>query len=173
MKAVLCVLGVLMGLCGIALATTPILTFWETSYFFIVLLLIYGAAAISRGISKREFGGNFLFGILSIVAGLLILFVPGLKFMTSNTIIYMMAIWFLLQGGVSIAIGLRGKKKAAVETRKWLGNILIGVLCLILGVYSLIHPVALAFSVGMLIGIYFIISGINLVVLGLQIEKKA
>ena len=172
MKTLLCVLGVLMGLCGIALASTPIVTFWETSYFFVLLLLVYGAASMARGVTKKEYGGNFLFGILSVVAGLLILFVPGLKFMTSSTIIYLMAVWFLLQGAVFLVFGVRAKKTNA-ETKKWLGNLVMGVFSIILGIYSLIHPVALAFSVGELIGIYFIISGINLVFLGIQLEKKA
>ena len=172
MKTLLCVLGVLMGLCGIALASTPIVTFWETSYLFVLLLLVYGAASMARGVTKKEYGGNFLFGILSVVAGLLILFVPGLKFMTSSTIIYLMAVWFLLQGAVFLVFGVRAKKTNA-ETKKWLGNLVMGVFSIILGIYSLIHPVALAFSVGVLIGIYFIISGINLVFLGIQLEKKA
>lgn len=171
MKTLLCVLGVLMGLCGIALASTPIVTFWETSYFFVLLLLVYGAASVARGVTKKEYGGNFLFGILSVVAGLLILFVPGLKFMTSSTIIYLMAVWFLLQGAVFLVFGVRAKKTNA-ETKKWLGNLVMGVFSIILGIYSLIHPVALAFSVGVLIGIYFIFSGINLVILGIQLEKK-
>lgn len=172
MKTLLCVLGVLMGLCGIVLASTPIVTFWETSYFFVFLLLVYGAASMARGVTKKEYGGNFLFGILSVVAGLLILFVPGLKFMTSSTIIYLMATWFLLQGAVFLVFGVRGKKTSA-ETKKWLGNLVMGVFSIILGIYSLIRPVALAFSMGVLIGIYFIISGINLVILGIQLEKKA
>ncbi len=171
MKTLLCVLGVLMGLCGIALASTPIVTVWETSYFFVLLLLVYGAASMARGVTKKEYGGNFLFGILSVVAGLLILFVPGLKFMTSSTIIYLMAVWFLLQGAVFLVFGVRAKKTNA-ETKKWLGNLVMGVFSIILGIYSLIHPVALAFSVGVLIGIYFIFSGINLVILGIQLEKK-
>lgn len=171
MKTLLCVLGVLMGLCGIALASTPIVTFWETSYFFVLLLLVYGAASMARGVTKKEYGGNFLFGILSVVAGFLILFVPGLKFMTSSTIIYLMAVWFLLQGAVFLVFGVRAKKTNA-ETKKWLGNLVMGVFSIILGIYSLIHPVALAFSVGVLIGIYFIFSGINLVILGIQLEKK-
>lgn len=172
MKIVLWILGILMSVCGVLLATTPLLTFWETNYYFIVLLIIYGAAAILRGITKKAFDSNFLFGILSLVAGFAILFVPGLKFMTSSTVIYMLAVWFLLQGAVSLTMGLRGKKKGD-ETKKWLGNVAMSVLCFILGIYSLFHPVALAFSVGMLIGIYFIVSGINLVLLGFQIEKNA
>ena len=172
MKVLLLVLGFLMSLCGVLLAATPLLTFWETNYFFIVLLIVYGFAAILRGITKKDFGTGFLFGILSLAAGLAILFVPGLKFMTGTTIIYMMAVWFLLQGAVSLTMGLRGKKKG-VETSKWLGNLVMAVLCFILGIYSLCHPVALAFSVGMLIGIYFVISGVNLVLLGFQIDKTA
>ena len=161
-----------MSVCGVLLASTPLLTFWETNYFFIVLLVVYGLAAILRGITKKSYDTNFLFGILSVVAGLAILFVPGLKFMTSTTIIYMLAIWFLLQGAVALTMGLRGKK-AGHETKKWLGNLVMAVLCFILGIYSLFHPVALAFSVGMLLGIYFVVSGVNLVLLGFQIERKA
>lgn len=171
MKVLLLVLGFLMSLCGVLLAATPLMTFWETNYFFIVLLIVYGFGAILRGISKKTFDTGFLFGILSLAAGLAILFVPGLKFMTSTTIIYMLAVWFLLQGAIALTMGIRGKKKG-YETSKWLGNIVMAVLCLILGIYSLFHPVALAFSVGMLLGIYFIVSGVNLVILGFQIEKK-
>ena len=172
MKILLWILGILMSVCGVLLAGTPLLTFWETNYFFVVLLIVYGFAAILRGFTKKEFDTCFLFGVLSLVAGLAILFIPGLKFMTSSTIIYMLAVWFLLQGAVTLTMGLRGKKKG-VETSKWLGNLVMAVLCFILGIYSLFHPVALAFSVGMLIGIYFVISGVNLVLLGFQIEKKA
>jgi len=171
MKILLWVLGGLMAVCGVLLAGTPLMTFWETSYFFIVLLIVYGFAAILRGITKKSFDTSFLFGILSLAVGLAILFVPGLKFMTSTTIIYMLAVWFLLQGAVTLTMGIRGKKKGD-ETTKWLGNLVMAVLCLVLGIYSLFHPVALAFSVGMLLGIYFIVSGINLVILGFQIEKK-
>lgn len=97
---------------------------------------------------------------------------PGLKFLTSTTIIYMMAVWFLLQGVITIVVGLRKRKLPEEEKKGWVGGVLIGVLGLILGIYSLFHPVALAFSVGMLLGIYFIISGINLITLGVQVTKK-
>lgn len=172
MKVFLIIMGVLTTLCGIALATTPLLTFWEANYFFIVLLLVYGVSALVRGIARKEFGSSFFFSILSILAGLLILFVPGLKFLTSTTIIYMMAVWFLLQGVITIVVGLRKRKLPEEEKKGWVGGVLIGVLGLILGIYSLFHPVALAFSVGMLLGIYFIISGINLITLGVQVTKK-
>ena len=40
MKVFLCIMGVLMAICGFALAATPLLTLWEANYFFIILLIL-------------------------------------------------------------------------------------------------------------------------------------
>jgi len=45
-------------------------------------------------------------------------------------------------------------------------SIVLGVLEIILGIYSIAHPAVLAVSLGLLIGLYFIESGISMIFIG-------
>jgi len=50
-------------------------------------------------------------------------------------------------------------------------GIILGVLEIIMGIYSAAHPAVLALSLGMLVGFYFIESGINMIVIGCAVER--
>lgn len=166
MKIIMIILGVLMAICGISCMCTPVMTFLEAGYFLVILLLVYGIAAIVKSVMQKEFGMPFLFGILSVILGLVIMFVPGLKLMTDGMLIYIMAVWFLMQGVVSIVLAFRAKK--ATESKSWIGTLILGILGVLLGLYSLAHPMLLAFTFGVLVGVYFIESGINMIVLAVS-----
>ena len=62
MKIFTIILGVIMAICGISCICTPVITFMEAGYFLVVLLLIYGIAAVVRAIMDKEYGLPFLFG---------------------------------------------------------------------------------------------------------------
>lgn len=166
MKIIMIILGVLMAICGISCMCTPVMTFLEAGYFLVILLLVYGIGAIVKSVMQKEFGMPFLFGILSVILGLVIMFVPGLKLMTDGMLIYIMAVWFLMQGAVSIVLAFRAKK--AAESKGWVGTLVLGILGVLLGLYSLAHPMLLAFTFGVLVGVYFIESGINMIVLAVS-----
>ena len=88
MKIVTIILGILMAICGISCICTPVMTFLEAGYFLVILLLVYGIAAIVKAVAQKEYGMPFLFGILSTVLGIVIMVVPGLKLMTDGMLIY-------------------------------------------------------------------------------------
>ncbi len=48
--------------------------------------------------------------------------------------------------------------------------IVLGVLELIIGIYSFVHPAMMAVALGLLIGIYFIESGINVIIVGREAD---
>lgn len=169
MKIFTIILGVLMVICGISCMSTPLITFLEAGYFLVILLFVYGIAAVVRSVVKKEFGMPFLFGILSVILGIVIMTVPGLKLMTDGMLIYLMAVWFLMQGVVSIFVSFKQKKLA--QGKKWIGTLVLGVLGVLLGIYSLAHPALLAFSFGVLVGIYFMESGINMIVMAASIPS--
>ena len=50
-------------------------------------------------------------------------------------------------------------------------GIALGVLEIIIGIYSAAHPAVLAVSLGVLIGIYFIESGANMIYLGSTVSR--
>ena len=155
-----------MVLCGGSCLFTPLRTFLASGYALMVLLLVYGVAGIVKSIATKEYRANFAFSIISVIAGLVMAFIPGLKLMADGVFIYMMAGWFILQGIVSIVISM--KFKGAGGGKKWIWGLVLGILGIILGLYSMFHPVLLALTTGILIGVYFIVSGINMIFLSSQ-----
>lgn len=169
MKIFTIVLGIIMTICGISCVCTPVLTFMETGYFLVILLCVYGIAAIVRAIMDKEFGMPFLFGILSLILAIVIMVVPGLKLMTDGMLVYIMAVWFLLQGAVNIFISFKQKK--IPDNKGWIWTLIFGIIGVLVGIYSLMHPLLMAFTVGILVGVYFMESGINMIVMACSIQK--
>lgn len=155
-----------MVLCGGSCLFTPLRTFLASGYALMVLLLVYGVAGIVKSIAAKEYGVNFAFSIISVIAGLVMVFLPGLPLMADGMLIYIMAVWFILQGIMSIVLSV--KLKGANGGKKWIWGLVLGILGIILGLYSLFHPILLALTTGILIGVYFIVSGINMIFLSSQ-----
>lgn len=169
MQIFMIILGVIFILCGLSCMVTPLITVMELGYFFILLLLVYGIARIVRAVSSKEYGLDFVFGILSVILGILILVIPGLKAMTTGMLMYIMAGWFIVQGIVSIYRAVKVKKNDGGSM--WIWGICSGVLCLLMGLYSAVHPVVLALTMGLMVGLYFIVSGINMIALSAKGEE--
>ena len=51
-------------------------------------------------------------------------------------------------------------------------SLFLGILGVLVGVYSVIHPMLLAFTFGILVGVYFIESGISMIVMAQYIPGK-
>lgn len=170
MKIFTIILGVIMAICGISCVCTPVLTFMETGYFLVILLLVYGIAAVVRAIMDKEFGLPFLFGLLSLILAIVIMVVPGLKLMTEGMLVYLMAVWFLLQGAVGIFMSLKQKK--AADNKGWIWNLILGIIGVLVGIYSLMHPMLMAFTVGILVGVYFMESGISMIVMACSMPQN-
>lgn len=163
MKIFTIILGVIVAICGFSCMFTPVMTFLEAGYFLAILLLVYGISAIIKAVVEKTYGITLVFGILSTILGLVILVVPGLKLMTDGMLIYMMAFWFLAQGVMGIVMAFKQKK--AAESKSWIWILVLGILAVLLGIYSLAHPSILVFTFGFLVGMYFIECGINMVVM--------
>lgn len=163
MKIFTVILGVIVAICGISCMCTPIMTFLEAGYFLVFLLLVYGIAGIVRAVAQKQYGIPFIFGILSTILGIVIMVVPGLKLMTDGMLIYIMAFWFLMQGATGIVMAFQQKKLA--EGKGWIWVLVLGILGVLMGIYSMVHPLILAFTFGLLVGMYFIECGINMIVM--------
>ena len=146
------------------------MTFLETGWFLMILLFVYGIMGIIKAVTQKEYKIQFLFSIISVILGAVILFVPGLRLMTDGMLIYLMAGWFLLQGIVDIFLSFRQKKRG--EGKGWIWTMILGILGLLVGIYSFVHPLFAAFTIGILVGIYFIESGINMVVIAQYIQEE-
>lgn len=149
---------------------TPIITVLELGYFLAFLLLVFGIASIVKSVSNHEYKLDFVFGILSVILSIIIMLVPGLKAMTTGMLLYIMAGWFIVQGIVSIYRAIKIKKINSGS--KWIWGVCSGVLCILMGIYSAIHPLVLALTMGLMVGLYFIVSGIDMISLSAKAEKE-
>lgn len=162
MKVFTIILGVLMSICGLSCIFTPVMTFLEAGYFLAVLLLVYGIGIVVRCVKAKRYGVPLVFAILTVILGCVILFVPGMRLTTDGMVIYFMAAWFIVQGILGIVNAV--KQKSAGTGKGWILTLILGILGTLLGLYSAMHPLLLAFTFGILIGMYFIESGITLIV---------
>jgi len=165
------IFGVLMILGGICLLTTPLINFMSAGYYIIILFFLGGVFGIIRGIMEKRFDKHFFFAILSLILGIVGLAMPDAAAMTNNfVLLYLAGGWFCLHAILTIVDAIAARKLGADTVTMVLG-IILGVLELILAIYSIAHPAVLALSLGLLIGFYFIESGISMILLGTVISK--
>ena len=155
------IFGVLMILCGFGCFFTPLLTFMDMGYFIVIMATVYGVIGIVKGCTEKRFGISFVFSILSVIFGVAVLLLPKLMFIADTVLIYMTATWLVLQGIVSLVTSFTVTKKRG--SGMWVWQMIIGILAILLGCYSYFHPAVVAISLGLLIGIWFIETGIAMI----------
>lgn len=165
MKILSIILGVLLAICGVSCMFKPIMSFIDTGYLLVILLLVYGIIGIIRVLTVKMYKMDFIFSILSVIASLVILFVPRMLLMTEGLLVYIMAAWFIVKGIDSVYISVKTKSK---DNKWWIWGLVIGILSGLLGIYSFLHPLLVAFTMGTLIGLYFIETGIDMVIMAVQ-----
>lgn len=163
MNVLVTILGVIMVICGCSCMFTPLMTFLSLGYLLMILFIVYGIAGLVKGISTKDYGINFVFSIISLILGFVVAVVPGLVVITDEVLLYFAAAWFIVQGVVSIVLSI--KLKGMDNGKKWILGIVLGILGILLGIYSALHPILLAVTMGILFGVYFIVSGIDMIVM--------
>ena len=166
---IIVILGVLMIIGGISLMATPLLTFLSAGYFIIMLFFVRGVFGIVRGIHEKRYDKEFVFSIISLILGIIGLAVPGVAAMNNAALLYMAAGWFFIHGVLTIMDALDRNKQGAGVIVTVIG-VLLGVLELILFGYSVAHPMVLAIGIGVLVGFFFLESGVSMIFVGSAIS---
>jgi uncharacterized membrane protein HdeD (DUF308 family) len=139
-----------------------------------LLILLFGSYALVDGIfnvvtAARGRAGRrkwlVLEGIVSIGAGLVAFFSPGL---TAIALVYVIAFWALVTGMLEIFIAIRLRKEITGEL--WL--ILSGILSLAFGALLTVAPGAGALALVMWIGVFAIAFGALLVALAFRLRRR-
>ena len=170
MKTYMTVIGILLLLCGICCIATPLRDFVDIGYFLVILLMIYGIMCIVRGVESKTYGLNFVFGIISTVFGILFICIPAFRNLTLFTGLYVMSGWFIVKGVLTLIESIKAKKSDAGSM--WILGVLAGVLGILMGAYSALHPLVLAFTEGWLISLYFIIAGLDTIAVSMGHKEK-
>jgi uncharacterized membrane protein HdeD (DUF308 family) len=142
----------------------------------LTLIFMFGIFALADGVLKiiaafrrsdprqQPWWALLIGGILSIIAGLIAFFSPGI---TTIALLYLIAAWALVTGCFEIAVAIRLRKQIDNE---WI-LVLSGVLSILFGAVLFIFPGAGAVAMVWWIGVYAIISGVLMISLGVKLRN--
>lgn len=157
--------GILLVVCGIAAIASPFLASFATILLLGFLMVVGGLAVIFGGFRYHASGGLAFYlvtGLLSVVAGLIILVHPGPSLLVVTMLI---AIWLLVAGVFRLAAGFVHR-----HDRAWL--IIGGLLAVVLGLLLLVDPATHAlWFIGFAVGIELIFAGWSWAALGLAARR--
>lgn len=169
MTVLFIILGLLMVVCGFSCLFTPLVTFLHAGYFITILMTVYGIAGIIKSIKMKRFGVYFFFSILSVLLGVIMLIFPGALLFAETVNLIITAIWFVLLGCVTVFSSITVTRKAS-RSKIWILQLILGILGVLVGLYSFFNPMLLALSMGTLIAIYFIDTGFTMMFSGFVAE---
>ena len=164
------IIGILTVIGGISMIATPLATFFSIGYAIVLLFFLNGVLGIIRAVNEKCYDRRLFFAILSTIFGIIGFAVPGVVNMNSYIILYIAAVWLFIHGVLTIISAVDSKNKGAGKAVVVTG-VILGVLELIMCVLSVIYPVLLAFNLGILVGFYFVESGINMIFIGSDISR--
>lgn len=143
----------------------------------IVLAIFIGAWAIVDGVfdiieAIRHRGSSsmalrIVWGAVSILFGILVLVWPG---MSLGVLVIFVGIWAIIIGVLEIMASIRHR---AIPNSGWVWGIIGGGLAILFGILVLIRPGTGLITIIWIIGIWAIVWGITLIVLGIQLRKAA
>lgn len=176
MSVLMIILSIFLIIGGISCMATPVETFAMLGWFAGLVIIVSGITAIFRYASGRDNRSvwELVGGIAGVLFGGFIIVNAFGQFAANIVIAYAAALWLLISGITSI-IEARNLRKVNLElpsdlrTASWLVVMILGISTTILGVVCIFQPMITMLSVGLLIGISILISGIKTLILSIQI----
>lgn len=162
MKVLSIILGILLTICGVVCLFNPGATFLATGYVFAIMLFVYGIGGIIAVIAKQIRPAFLWAAIPALIIGIVSLFLPSDASTIHVIMLYLLAFWFIIQGIISIYTSVRSR----FFNHTWVLGLILGIIAIFLGIYTAVHPMVGVFALGILVGIFLIEAGINMIVMG-------
>lgn len=162
--------GVLAIIFGIIALVAPLTTAAALALVIGIFAIVDGIIDLIDAVRHRGTQGvgfRVFLGIVSLLFGLVILIWPG---KTLAFMVILVAIWSIVIGVLQIiaSIGIRKESGSA-----WVWGVISGALGVVFGILVLVWPGIGLVSLIWLIGIWAIVFGIALIVLGVQVRKAS
>ena len=165
-----------IALRGAAAIIFGILAFVMPGVTLAVLVLLFGAYALVDGVfnviaalsgrsGEQSWWWLLIEGLVSVAAGLVTFFMPGL---TALTLVYVIAAWAIITGVLEIVAAVRLRK--VISNEWWL--VLSGVLSIVFGGVIAAYPGAGALALVFWIGAYAVVFGVFLVALAFRLRRR-
>ncbi|WP_239352044.1 HdeD family acid-resistance protein [Snodgrassella communis] len=138
--------------------------------FFGVYALIDGVLGVVIAINGRRTHQDWwlmlIWGMVSILAGIMTFFVPGITWLVLITFI---AIWSLVSGILQIIAAIRLRK--SIHGEGWM--IVAGMLSVLVGIILFVNPVQGGIALTWVIGIYAALFGVMNIALAFRLRRFA
>ena len=149
--------SILMVLLGIGVFIAPQFFVSMMMWIFVIGLIIYGVFMIfDFAKSSIKNGWNLTAGIMVVILGFLLIFVPALA--TAETFAFILAFMTLFIGINQVTDSVAAKKQGGGSG--WLTA--AGCINIILGFFFLFNPYIMLLTFSIIAGIYLIVGGIAL-----------
>ena len=162
--------GALMIVFGILALVWPLGTAVALAIFVGIFALVDGVIDLIDAIRFRGSPGvglRVFLGVVSLLFGALLLFWPQISL---GVLVIFVAIWSILIGALQIIANVSLRAQSG---RSWVWGVIAGAIGVVFGIVVLIWPKAGVVTLIWLIGIWAIVFGIVLIVLGIQLRKAA
>lgn len=161
--------GIFAVLFGIIALAWPAITVWALVVVFAVYVIVDGVVLAVQSVRDKVDGWGWwlAMGVVSVLAGLVALFWPGI---TALALLYIIAFYAILFGITGIVGGVRFRK---VHESGWVWSVVAGILAVLFGIVLLIFPGEGILGLIVLLGIYAILFGVLLVLLAFQVRAAA
>jgi uncharacterized membrane protein HdeD (DUF308 family) len=166
------ILGILMIGTGIYCLCTPALTYMALGYIVGVNMVIDAIGGIILWHERKKAGdadGWALAGaVASLVFGVILTCSTAFQWIVDLAIVYLAAIWIIVIGILRIVHAVRVHKlrkalDAEILGSRWWLVLIVGILMVVCGVFSLFNPSGLIIAIGVNFGLNIIIAGANLI----------
>jgi uncharacterized membrane protein HdeD (DUF308 family) len=162
--------GALAIIFGLIALFAPIATSIALAIVIGVFAIVTGVFDIIEAIRHRGSSSMVLrivLGAVSILFGILVLVWPGISL---AILVIMVGVWAIITGVLQIMSSVRHR---AVPDSGWVWGIIGGALSILFGVVVLIWPGTGLVAIIWIIGIWAVVWGIILIVLGVRLRKAA
>ena len=160
---------------GIAAILIGMLTFKWPNVSVGALVILFGGFVMLDGllevlVSMRakaggsDWGAALMLGLVEVILGLLIIMWPG---MTARVVLLFIGAWAIIRGVLELYAAIQLRKMIAGEALL----ATVGVLSILFGVIVFARPEIAAIGILWTIGVYLIVSGVLLVLLGMRMRR--
>jgi uncharacterized membrane protein HdeD (DUF308 family) len=161
--------GVLALIVGIIALAWPKVTILALVILFAIYAFIAAGLQAMRAFSSAKAGpviGHLLLALVDVAAGVIALVWPG---PTALVLVLVVGFWAVVAGIFEIFAGFAAGETAGTRTL----FILAGLVTAAFGVVLFAHPNIGAFALALLFGLYNLVAGVTLIVMGIDARRAA
>jgi uncharacterized membrane protein HdeD (DUF308 family) len=156
--------AILFGILIVLFPSIAITTFVLLFALYAIMNGVFAIWSVFQNESSAQRWLHIAEGVISILAGIGAFLYPG---MTALIMLYIIAIWSIVTGGIQIWLAIQLRKE--IEGEFWLG--LSGLLSVIFGIILILFPGTGVLAVLLIISAYAVVFGVMLVMLSLKLKS--